>query len=536
MTLRKFVTQRFVTRSLAIAALGTLPIGCALPGSPSTVNVAQPSFDTAQMDTFVTRMMKDYNVPGVGLAVVENGNITYTKGYGVRDVTTDAPVTADTQFSIGSVTKSFTALGMMVLVDDGSVDLDAPVTTYLPEFKLSDPESTKTVTVRNLLSHTTGLVRTDASSFDLSITTEDIIKAAATTPLVGKPGEVFVYSNVNTIVAGEIIKRVSGEPWETFTRERVLRPLGMATATLSIEELKAQPDVAAPHEADVVGGSLQTTDYITLGADVPAGAVNASAAEMARYVQFQLGDGAPLVSQENLEEMHQAQVAAPDFNLPGIVAEIARAAAEKPEDVPPALVTDEQYGFYWGVEDFLGEKLVQHGGNVIGETANVTLLPEQRSGVVIMANADGANAFMEVMRLHVAEVLLGRSDVDVNATLQTQLKVLGQDNASLKADREAARTYQPKAGELSALAGTYQSLADPKPTQVEVSGKRALRLESGFQEVRFSAQLLPLGEGRFMATAQPLTGAVFKFVENTEERTIELESFAGAAPLAVSKK
>ena len=105
---------------------------------------------------------------------------------------------------------------------------------------------------------------------------------------------------------------------------------------------------------------------------------------------------------------------------------------------------------------------MQHGGTVTGGTANVTLLPEKHSGVVILANADGANFFMEAVRLHVAELLLGRSQPDVNAILQAQLKVVGQDNATLQADRKAAHSYQPKAGELSALAGTYKSLTDPK--------------------------------------------------------------------------
>lgn len=402
--------------------------------------LAQPSLDTAQLDVFVKEMMDAYDIPGVGLAVVEDGEVSYVRGYGVRDVTTGAPVTPNTQFAIGSTTKSFTALGIMLLVEEGRVDLDAPVMTYLPEFKLADPESTRTATVRHLLSHTTGLVRTDASTFDTSVTSADIIKAAATTPLVGKPGEVFVYSNVNTIIAGEIIERITGESWEDFTRERVLKPLGMTTATLSIAELKRQDNVAVPHVFDVLSG-LQTTDFLSLGADAPAGAINASAAEMARYVRFQLGDGAPLVSRASLVEMHKSQVAAPDFNVTGIIAAQARAVAKRPDEVPPALVTEHDYGFYWSVERFLGEKLVQHGGNVTGLTANVTLLPESRSGVVVLANADGANTFMEVMRLHVAEMLLGRTSPDVNATLQAQLKVLGQDNASRKADLEAARTY-----------------------------------------------------------------------------------------------
>ena len=345
-------TKRFTAQKLfATAALGVLSIGCA---SPVTAASAQPSFSTAELDTFVTRMMKDYDVPGVGLAIVENGETVYTKGYGVRDVATDAPVTPDTSFPIGSVTKSFTALDMMILVDEGLVDLDAPVTTYIPEFKLSDPESTKTVTVRDLLKHTTGLVRTDASTFDTSVTAEDIIKAAATTPLVGKPGEMFVYSNVNAILAGEIIERVSGESWEDFTREHIFKPLEMNTATLSIDELKEQRNIATPSIPDVRKGGLQTTDYLTLGADVPAGAINASATDMARYALFQLGDGAPLLSQKNLNEMHLGQITAPDFNLPGIVADLASKAAENPADVPSSLVSDEQYSFYWGCGHLLG--------------------------------------------------------------------------------------------------------------------------------------------------------------------------------------
>ena len=514
----------------ARSIFGSLTAAVCLVGSGA---FAQPSFDTAQLDVFVNEMMSAYDVPGVGLAVVENGEISYVRGYGVRDVTTGAPVTPDTQFAIGSTTKSFTALGVMLLVEEGRVDLDAPVTTYLPEFRLSDPEATRTATVRHLLSHSTGLVRTDASSFDTSVTAADIIKAAATTQLVSKPGKVFVYSNVNTIIAGEIIERITGRSWEAFTRERILEPLGMTTTTLSIDALKRHDNVALPHILDVRNG-LQTTDFLALGADAPAGAINASAAEMARYVRFQLG-GAPLVSRASLGEMHKGQVAAPDFNLPGIFATQARAVAARPEDVPPALVTEAEYGFYWGVERFLGAKLVQHGGNVTGLTANVTLLPESRSGVVVLANADGANTFMEAVRLHVAELLLGRTSPDVNATLQAQLKVLGQDNTSRRADLNSARSYRPERAELEALAATYEGLADPEPTRVSVVGDRALRLESGFQAIRFSGELLPLGGDRFIATTQPLTGYVIRFVEGEGGRTIELETLLGKLPLATRR-
>ena len=520
-------------RLIAVIVLCLVSFGCA--SSAATANTdapAQPSFDTAALDSFITQMMEDYNVPGVGLAIVEDGKVSYTKGYGVRDVETGETVTSDTEFPIGSTTKSFTALDMMILVDEGSVDLDAPVTTYIPEFELSNPDDTDLVTVRHLLSHTTGLVRTDASTFDLNVTAEDVIEAVATTELAGKPGEVFIYSNVNTIVAGEIIERVSGQSWEDFTRERVLEPLGMDTATLSIDELKQHDDIATPSILNVREGSLENTDFLALGADVPAGAINASAEDMARYILFQLGDGAPLISQASLDEMHAPQIDAPGFNILGIAAEQARAAADNLDDVPPSLIPEEQYGFYWGIDTFLDEKLVQHGGNVIGATANVTLLPEQDSGVVILANADSANFFMEAVRLHVAEVLLGQTEPDVNAVIQAQLEVVGQDNASRNADLEAVRTYQADADELDALTGTYESLADPEPTQVSLTDEGELKLESGLQALRFSSVLLPIGNDRFIAADDILAGAVVRFVKGEEGRTIELESVTGAIPIA----
>jgi len=203
--------------------------------------------------------------------------------------------------------------------------------------------------------------------------------------------------------------------------------------------------------------------------------------------------------------------------------------------VPATLVTDEQYGLYWGTEKFLGQTLVQHGGNATGMTSNVTLVPQRRSGVVILANAEGANFFMEAMRLHVAQILLGQSGTDVNATLQAQLKVLGQDNVSVEADRLAAHTYKAKPGEVEAWAGTYTSLGDPKPTHVTAVGD-TLKLDSGFQSIRFTVTLLPLGHDRFMATSQPLTGMVIQFVQKDAKRSVILESQLGTMPIAEAGK
>src|SRR5512138_1412168 len=160
-----------VLLSLLAACTGTLMTSPVAAPSPTAAPTRAPAptaapasaLDTAALDAFVTRLMQEYDIPGAGLAIVQNGQIAYTKGYGVRDVTTGAPVTPNTQFAIASNTKSFTALGVMLLVQQGKVKLDDPVTKYIPEFKLSDPAATAKVTVRHLLSHTTGISRNDTA-------------------------------------------------------------------------------------------------------------------------------------------------------------------------------------------------------------------------------------------------------------------------------------------------------------------------------------------------------------------------------------
>jgi CubicO group peptidase (beta-lactamase class C family) len=314
--------------------------------TPIPTTASAPALDTAALDAYVTRLMRDYDVPGVGLAIVQHGQIAYTQGYGVRDVSTGAPVTPNTQFAIGSITKSFTALGVMLLVQEGKVKLDDPVTKYLPEFKLSDPAVTAKVTVCHLLSHTTGLATNFNAQLDANLIREAIVKSAASTPLHSQPGERYEYNNMNTTIAGFLIERMSGQSWEGFTRQRILTPLGMATATLDVDAMQQTTDFARPHVMDVLKG-IQPTSFLSQGGLAPAGAINANAAEMARYIQFQLGDGTvngqPLLSPDLLAAMHQPRIDAPSENY-GLKA--AQAAKAQGLPAPTNLISDTGYGFY----------------------------------------------------------------------------------------------------------------------------------------------------------------------------------------------
>jgi len=505
----------------AVIGVVLLAILTACTGAPTTPSVSVPPTVTAPLDGYIGRLMQEYDVPGVGLAVVQNGQIAYTKGYGVRDVTTGAPVTSNTQFAIGSVTKSFTALGVMLLVQQGKVKLDDPVTRYIPEFKLSDPAATTKVTVRHLLSHTTGMVRSDAASLDPSLTRDDLLKLAATVPLQSQPGEKFAYSNLNTTIAGVLIERVSGQSWEDYTREHIFTPLGMTTATLDVDAMQQTSDFAQPHQMDVLKGN-ELAPFHSWRNEAPAAAINASAAELAHYVQFQVGDGTVngqrLLSPELLAEMHQPQVPAPDLDS-GLMATMAAKTQELP--APTSLITDTGYALYWTTEDFQGHRLVWHDGIVApGFTAMVTLVPETRGGVVILTNATHAENFLQVVRQHVAELLLGITPQhDTRSIVEGQAKILGDDNASRRAQLAAARSYKADPTDLQALVGEYQSLMGDKPSHVSAVDGTKLHLNLSIQGATTDTELIPYSRQGFIANTGVAKGIVVSFKPAEDGKT-----------------
>jgi len=505
----------------ACSGAPTAPLAAVPPTVTAPTAIPTSGLDTAALDAYIARLMRDYDVPGVGLAVVQNGQIAYTKGYGVRDVTTGAPVTPNTQFAIGSVTKSFTALGVMLLVQQGNVKLDDPVTKYIPEFKLSDPSATAKVTVRHLLSHTTGMVRSDAASLDPTLTRADLLKLAATVPLQSQPGQKFAYSNLNTTIAGVLIERVSGQNWEDYTRQHIFTPLGMTTATLDVDAMQRTPDFAQPHEIDVLKGN-ELAPFHSWHNEAPAAAINASAAELARYVQFQVGDGTfngqRLLSPDLLAEMHRPVVAAPDLD-PGLTAAMAARAQGLP--APTSLITDTGYALYWTTEDFQGHRLIWHDGIVApGYTAMVTLVPETRSGVVILTNATHAENFLQVVRQHVAELLLGITPQhDTRSIVEGQAKILGGDNASRRAQLAAARSYKPDPTDLQALVGEYASLMGDKPSRVSALDGTKLLLNLSVQGATTETELIPYSRQGFIANSGVAKGIVISFKPMEDGKT-----------------
>ncbi len=519
-------TLTALTAATLISACGTTAITPA--PAPTTVPTVAPttSVDTAAIDAYVTKMLATYDVPGAAIALVLPDGSTYTQGYGVRDTIAGAPVTADTQFAIASVTKSFTALGMLLLVDEGKVNLDAPVNTYLPEFRLSDPAMTSKVTVRHLLMHASGMERNNAATGNPTITRDQIVALAAETPLVAAPGEKHIYSNLNTIAAARIIELVSGQSWEEFTRERILAPLGMTSATLNTTAMQQQPNFALPHELDLVAGMVPSTPFDAY-AEAPAGGINANANEMLRYLQFQLGDGSigsvPMLTANSLAELHRTQITT-DETSQGSGA--ARRAAEQGVPAPEILISDFGYGLYWYTERFQGHRVVQHDGQAPGYSASMSFAPEQGVGVVVLTNATYAFGFVESVRLHLLEELLNVTPRhNTQAIIEAQLALEGRNLASVRAPAEAVRSYTADPAQLEALSGTYTNLAAPEPATVTVVDGRALRLELESPMGPLSLDLLPVAADRFLINTPPYRGFPVEFKADAEGTLVTLNGF-----------
>jgi CubicO group peptidase (beta-lactamase class C family) len=400
---------------------------------------AAEAIDVQAADSLMLSLMATYGVPGAALALIQDGHVVLTKGYGFRDLASHLPVTEHTLFNIGSITKSFTSVDIAQLVDQGRLDLDRPVAQYVPELRLSDRRVTRTVTLRQLLSHTSGLPRHDDWFATVPASRQQILRDMVKIPVSAEPGTRFQYCNQNYVLAGYVLERVTGQSWEAYTRSHIFAPLGMRTASFGPLGLEHAQDRAQPYWPDVWLGETPVpwtnNGLQALQALGPAGSIDASIDDMAQYAVFHLGDGTAsgqqLISPHMLAEMHRPQITL----------------------APGPLTRHMAYGLGWSLEEYRGVRLVSHGGEITGFSANVTLVPADKAGVVILTNAHDAGLFLEAARLSLVEQILNiapRHDLaaEVNAAYHVDL---GQ-RASLIAE---ARTYRGAAADNLRWAGDY---------------------------------------------------------------------------------
>jgi CubicO group peptidase (beta-lactamase class C family) len=466
--------MRWFRHYLAVSATAMLLI--ITIGAPALAqDITAPTVDPEVVETDLAEWLDLYNVPGVGYALIQDGEIIQVGGVGVRDTRSDLPVTAETLFPIGSITKSFTTLAVMQLVDAGLLDLDTPVIEYVPQLVLATEEATQSVTLRHLLSHTSGLARADQMLIHADkMTRAESVAAMAEIPINTAPGQTYEYSNQGYMLAGYIVELISGQSWESYVEENIFQPLGMDSAGASALDLLSAENHMLPHQLNLREG-MTPIEYFDLGAAGPAGAIIASAQDMAAYMLFQMGDGTfngqTILSPESMAEMHKMQI-----------------AIGADQENTPSLVTNMGYALGWIRFTYRGIDMLSHDGSSNGYYAALTIVPDEQDGVVLLTNAQFAVLFTEVAGTTLIEQLLGlEPERDIEAYIN-ELAAYNPDRVARMMAEVAA--YEADPADFTPLLGQYSS----------VVGELTLFLEDGRLYLRqivadepFDFELVPYG-------------------------------------------
>jgi CubicO group peptidase (beta-lactamase class C family) len=443
-----------------------LSLVAALALAGAAVHMTAQAALPAGFDARVEKLRQEIGIPGMAVAIVEDGKVTLARGYGVRQLGTTAPVDGDTIFPIGSISKAMTAAALATLVDAGKIGWDDKVVDRLPGFQLYDAWVTREVTLRDLLGHRVGL---GLGNGDLLFIPRSNLTRAETVrrlrylkPRSGGFRDAYAYTNAMYVVAGQLVEAVSGERWEDYVRTHVLLPAGMAVSTTDNELRFATPNRALPH-ARLNGGVRGAGDQEVLdeveGAirnAAPAGGVAASANDLAKWLQVLLNDGKTAAGKTVFSAAAHAQMWQPTMLMPM-------------GPLPPALKLTEAraaaYGLGWYVTDYRSARLVWHGGAVFGAQTVVVTLPEQKVGFAATINSEDGELLLGLM-YELLDHYLGLPANDWPATYREFKKnKLANALKALKAAqvKPAGVTLPAPAGN---LAGTY---ADPWYGNIEIA-------------------------------------------------------------------
>jgi len=314
--------------------------------------------------------METFAVPGIAVAIVKEGKVVHSKGYGVREIGKPEPVTPQTLFAIASCTKAFTSTATAMLVDDGKMDWEDLVRKHIPFFRLSDPNSDHLVTIADLLTHRTGLPRNDGLWYGSKVPREEIVRRACRLETTHTIRSFYEYNNLMYTAAGYALGLASGLGYEGFVRKRIFGPLGMKNAVMSTAEALASPNHATPHACDL-NLKPAVVPWRNIDNVVPTGGIVACVEDLAKWVKFQLEGGVwkgkRLVSEKNLEVAR----------TPAIISTLSDEAG---------LPTISAYAMGWDVSDQMGVKVLAHSGGIDGFASQTVLMPRQNAGFVILSN------------------------------------------------------------------------------------------------------------------------------------------------------
>ena len=418
-------------------------------------------------DDYINKALREWEVPGLAIAIIKDDRIVLAKGYGVRKLGDPAPVNERTLFAIGSSSKAFTAASVAMLVDEGKLKWDDPATKYLPDFVLYDPYVTRELTVRDLLSHRSGLERGDLLWYGTEYDRDEILRRTRFLKPTWSLRSTFGYQNLMFLAAGQLIARVSGKSWDEFIRQRIFTPLSMTASNTSIRDLKNADNVSSPHAK--IEDKVAVIPWRNIDNIAPAGSINSNVVEMAQWVRLQLGQGEyqkqRLLSSGATKEMQSSQT-------------VIRAEPPYSLFYPEAHFLN--YGLGWFLHDYRGRKVVEHGGAIDGMRAQVAMLPEEKLGLVILTNMGGTTLPLPLM-FRIFDAYLGAPPRDWSAEMFKTMKAFEEQGkaAQKKAEAERIKDTRPSLA-LGEYAGTYKNDLYGEVKVSHQNGKLGVRFGPAF--------------------------------------------------------
>src|SRR5918993_4748689 len=379
-----------------------------------------------EIDAYAAKAGQDWKVPGFSVAVVKDDRVVFVKGYGVRELGKAEPVDKDTLFAVASNSKAFTSAALATLVDEGKLRWDDPVTKHLPYFQLYDPYVTREMTVRDLLSHRSGLATFggDLLWYETPYSREEVIRRVRfLKPTYGFRSR-YGYQNIMFLAAGELVPAVTGKSWDDYVREKFFAPLGMTRTVTTYKQLMSSQNVATPHNE--VGGQVRVVKYSNVDSAGGAAVINSTAAEMAEWVRLQLGRGT-YQGKKIFSAAASREMWTPHTVVSGV--------SETAERFNPT-VHFNLYGLGWALSDYRGRKVVTHSGGLDGMTSRVALMPEENLGVVVLTNSE--TPLQSFLYYKVFDVFTGAPARDWSADFMARAKAArAREEAETKRIEEA---------------------------------------------------------------------------------------------------
>lgn len=418
----------------------------------------------SEIDSYAQKVLTDWKTTGFAVAVVKDDKVVFAKGYGIRELGKPEKVDENTLFAIASNSKAFTTAALAILIDEKKIGgWDDKVSKYLSEFQMPDAYVTREMTIRDLVSHRSGLdtFSGDLLWYETTYSTDELLRRVRYLKPKSSFRSQFGYQNLMFAAAGRIVEKVSGKSWGEFIKERILTPLQMSRTTTTVRDIKE--NFASPHN-ESNGGKLRVLPLGNIDNAIGAAGLNSSVADIAKWLRLQLGrgtfEGKQIFSRQRSAEMW-AQTTIIGVNpFPA-------------KDAPTQMFSG--YGLGWFLNDWRGKKMVGHGGGLDGMLSHTAMIPSENLGVVVLTN--GETAAYQILRNKILDVMLDAPKRDWSAEgmniVNAQKKAQADEDAKIDASR--IQNTKPSLA-LKDYAGTYSSEMYGDVTIAEENGRLVLRM------------------------------------------------------------